>query len=595
MTTDPLPSPAATISLRHGGEDRAAPVWRRGSLRPGHSVDGPALIAEANATTVVDPGWRAEVTARDHLLLRRRAAGALAPAHGTGADPVLLEIFNNLFMNIAEQMGAVLANSAHSVNIKERRDFSCALFDSAGHLVANAPHVPVHLGSMSQSVRAVRAAFAGAMRPGDAYVLNAPFAGGTHLPDVTVVTLLFDPEGDQVLFYLGSRGHHADMGGKAPGSMPADSRTLAEEGVVLTPRRILRDGVLDDAGLRAALKAGGARNPDQNLADLQAQLAANTKGAQELTRLCHHHGVATVRAYMGHVQDNAAACVRRVLTTLADGAFAVEMDNGATIRVALRVDREACTAVVDFTGTSAARPDNFNAPPAVTRAAVLYVFRTLVAEPIPLNEGCLRPLTLVIPPGSLLDPGPEAAVVAGNVETSQAVVDALYGALGTMAASQGSMNNVSFGNDRFQYYETLGGGTGAGPGFHGADAVHSHMTNSRLTDPEVLEHRHPVRVTRFHVRAGSGGAGRWHGGEGMVRGLTFLEPVTVSLLTNRRRVAPYGLAGGAAGVCGRNRVVRADGREEAVAGVARLGLEAGDTLVVETPGGGGYGGGSKSS
>jgi 5-oxoprolinase (ATP-hydrolysing) len=573
------------------GEWRPVPVLARSAMAPGSRVAGPALIIEPHATTVVEPGWQAEVTTRADLLLTRATPRPQRVAIGTRVDPVMLEVFNNLFMSVAEQMGATLANTAQSVNIKERLDFSCAVFDQAGGLVANAPHLPVHLGSMGDSIKAVIRAHGGRMRPGDAYALNTPYNGGTHLPDITVVSPVFDRAGDDVLFYVASRGHHADIGGLTPGSMPATSRTIDEEGIVLDGVLLARDGTLRETEVRALLTAGRwpARNPEQNLADLRAQIAANAQGAAALLQTIDRFGLATVAAYMQHVQDNAEEQVRRVIDVLSDGAFGCAMDSGAVIRVAIRIDRQARAAVIDFAGTSPQQPNNFNAPEAVTHAAVLYVFRTLVDDAIPLNAGCLKPLTILIPKGSMLSPEPPAAVVAGNVETSQAVTDALYGALGAMAAAQGTMNNFSFGNARHQYYETICGGAGAGPGFAGADAVHTHMTNTRLTDPEVLEWRFPVRVDSFAIRRGSGGDGRYRGGDGVVRRIRFLESMTATILSNRREVPPFGLAGGQSGQPGSNRVERADGRIEDLGATAEVAMAAGDVFCIETPGGGGYG------
>ncbi|MEO5374230.1 MAG: hydantoinase B/oxoprolinase family protein [Alphaproteobacteria bacterium] len=589
------PVSIATVAMVCDGVSLTTPVFQREALPPGASIDGPALIAEANATTVVEPGWRAEVNGRGHLILtrvvQRPEHAAVGAAVGVGVDPVMLEVFNNLFMSIADTMGTVLRNTAHSVNIKERLDFSCALFDGAGNLVANAPHIPVHLGSMSESVRALLRRRGGTMRPGDVFAANAPYDGGTHLPDVTVITPVFDAAGGEVLFFVGARGHHADIGGITPGSMPPDSRTVGEEGVLIEDLLLVEGGRLREAEVLALLGSGPhpAREPTRNLADLKAQIAANAQGVQDLRRMVEHYGLEVVRAYMRHVQDNAAQSVRRVVERLRDGSFAVEMDDGAIIRVAVRVDRVRRRAVVDFTGTSAQSPGNQNAPRAITRAAVMYVFRTLVDDPIPLNEGCLEPVDIIVPPGSLLDPRPPAAVVAGNVETSQALVDALFGALGEMAASQGTMNNLTFGDGRHQYYETICGGAGAGPGFDGASAVQTHMTNSRLTDVEVLEWRHPVRLEEFRLRPGSGGAGRHRGGDGVVRRLRFLDPMTAAILSNRRRMAPFGLEGGEPGTRGRNAVERAGGVVEELPGTTRVSVRADDVIVIETPGGGGYG------
>ena len=573
-----------------GGGWREVPVQARAALAPGRDLAGPAIVTEADATTWVAPGWSAGVDAAGNLLLDRHARRRRR-APGTDADPVLLEIFNNRYMHVAEQMGGVLQNTASSVNIKERLDYSCAVFDPAGGLVANAPHMPVHLGSMGESVRAITTRFGDDVAPGDSFVLNDPYEGGTHLPDVTVVTPFFDAGADKPLFFVASRAHHADIGGITPGSMPPASGHIDEEGVLLRGLRLVARGRFDEARLRELLTAGRfpARNPEQNLADLRAQLAANRRGLAELARMLDEFGAGAVIAYMEHVQANAAAAVRSVLSGLTGGHFRYALDGGESVEVAVSVDRKARRARVDFSGTSPQSPGNLNAPAAVCRAAVLYVFRCLVDRDIPLNDGCLEPIELVIPEGSLLNPRWPAAVAGGNVETSQCVVDALFGALGVVAAAQGTMNNLTFGNARHQYYETLCGGAGAGPGFDGASAVHTHMTNSRLTDPEILELRHPVRVERFAVRRGSGGRGRWRGGDGVVRVLRFTEPLCAALLSNRRRVPPFGLAGGGAGACGANRVLRADGAVESLDGTALVELRAGDALVIETPGGGGYG------
>jgi 5-oxoprolinase (ATP-hydrolysing) len=582
-----------TVPMYADGAWRDTGVWRRADLAPGDRVDGPAIIAEANATTVVEAGWRADVTPYNHLVLRRVTALPQRHAIGTTVDPVMLEIFNNLFMSIAEQMGLRLQNTAYSVNIKERLDFSCAIFDAAGNLVANAPHMPVHLGSMGESIKAVMRANAGSMVAGDVYVLNDPYNGGTHLPDVTVISPVFDTAGAQILFYVGSRGHHADIGGTTPGSMPPDSTHIEEEGVLITNFKLIdgRDGVLRDGEARALLQGARwpARNPDQNLADLRAQVAANQKGVEELHRMVAHFGLDVVRAYMGHVQDNAEEAVRRVIAALQDGHFVNELDNGARIEVAIRVDHAARSAEIDFTGTSGQLPNNFNAPSSVCMAAVLYVFRTLVDDAIPLNAGCLKPLRVIIPPGSMLNPHYPASVVSGNVETSTCITNALYGALGVMAAAQGTMNNFTFGNSRHQYYETISGGSGAGPGFDGTSVVQTNMTNSRLTDPEILEFRFPVRLDSYAIRPGSGGAGRWHGGNGGVRRIRFLEPMTAAILSNNRIHAPFGMAGGAPGARGRNRVERADGRIEELGHIGKTDMAPGDVFVIDTPGGGGFG------
>jgi 5-oxoprolinase (ATP-hydrolysing) len=599
------PDPLGTTRMVVEGEAEDVEVHDRARLGPGVMLEGPLVIVEDGATTVVEPGWRAEVRGEGHLVLCRGVPQIRSLAVGTRADPVMLEVFNNLFMAIAEEMGVALANTAQSVNIKERLDFSCALFDSGGGLIANAPHVPVHLGSMGQAVRAVVQRWAvgpgydpsQVMQPGDVYLHNAPYNGGTHLPDITVIRPVFSAdlglsEGpDGPLFFVAARGHHADVGGTHPGSMPPASRHIDEEGVVFSGELLVRDGQLLEASLRAQLAAGStpARNPDQNVADLRAQVAACARGVAELSRMVGTYGLDVVRSYMGHVQDNAAEAVRRVIDRLVDGAFEAPTDDGGRICVAIQVDREARAAVIDFTGTSGPSLTNFNAPSAVVRAAVLYAFRAQVAAPIPLNDGCLRPLTLIVPEGSLIDPHPPAAVVAGNVETSQIIVDALLAAAGRLAASQGTMNNVTFGDDHTQYYETLCGGTGAGPGFHGQSAVHSHMTNSRLTDPEVLEWRYPVLLEAFTLRRGSGGAGHWRGGDGVIRRLRFLAPMTAAVLSGRRLTQPFGIEGGGAGTAGINRVVRADGTTRDIGPTGEIDMGVGDILVIETPGGGGYG------
>jgi 5-oxoprolinase (ATP-hydrolysing) len=582
---------APAVRMYGAGRWADVPLARRRDLRPGAGVDGPALITEDFATTVVESGWRAEVTKDLDLLLTRVAPRRGRTEAGTEADPVLLEIFNNLFMSVAEQMGARLRATAHSVNIKERLDFSCAVFDSGGGLIANAPHMPVHLGSMGESIAMVAARNAGTMRPGDVYMLNDPYHGGTHLPDVTVVTPVFDEAGPDLLFYVASRGHHAEIGGITPGSMPAFSTSVDEEGVVIDNWLLVRDGMMREVETWHLLAAAPypSRNPEVNLADLRAQIAANERGVGELRRMVAHFGLGVVHAYMRHVQDNAEQAVRRVIGALRDGQCRYETDGGAVISVAVRVDRAARSAEIDFTGTSAQLPGNFNAPSSVAMAAVLYVLRTLVADEIPLNSGCLKPVKVIIPPGSMLAPAYPAAVAAGNVETSQAITGALYAALGVQAEGSGTMNNVTLGNDRHQYYETVASGSGAGDGFPGADVVQTHMTNSRLTDPEVLEWRYPVRVERYAIRRGSGGAGRWSGGDGGRRELRLLEPMTVTTLASHRRVPPYGMAGGRPGALGRHWVERADGTVVPMRGCDSLPAGAGDLFIIETPGGGGYG------
>jgi 5-oxoprolinase (ATP-hydrolysing) len=567
-------------------------VFERHALSPGTRILGPAVIVEETATTMVEPGWGAEVDPLGNLILTRAAPRPASRALGTAVNPVSLEVMGNLFMAIAEEMGVALRNTAQSVNIKERLDFSCALFDRAGGLVANAPHIPVHLGSMGESIRTVIVGRQGRMRAGDAYVLNAPYAGGTHLPDITVIMPVFAEDEDaEPAWYVAARGHHADVGGIAPGSMPADSRDIEEEGVLIEDALLVSAGRFREAEMRALLCAGPwpARNPDADIADLKAQAAACARGASELRRIARLHGRAAIDAYMGHVMDHAEEAVRAAIDRLEDGAFAYEMDNGAIIRAALRIDRARRCATVDFSGTSAQRPDNFNAPRSICRAATLYAFRTLVDAAIPMNEGCMRPIRLVVPPGSMLDPAWPAAVVAGNVETSQAITDCLLAACGALAPSQGTMNNFTFGDERRQYYETIAGGAGAGPGFAGASAVQTHMTNSRLTDPEILETRFPVRLERFAIRRGSGGTGAWRGGDGVLRAVRFLAPMRAAILSNRRRVPPRGLAGGNDGAPGVNIIVRADGREEELPATASAQMEPGDLFVIETPGGGGYG------
>jgi 5-oxoprolinase (ATP-hydrolysing) len=642
-----------TVRMYSGGQWHGAALVVREDLRPGDVIPGPAIIAERNATTVVEPGWEARLTELEHIVMDRRVARALTFAAGTTVDPVLLEVFNNLFMNIAEQMGLQLQNTAYSVNIKERLDFSCALFDAQGNLIANAPHMPVHLGSMGESIKTVIRENAGKISRGDVYVLNDPYHGGTHLPDVTVITPVYlqpspqpSPasgrgsnkkvpvragegddklplplaesraegedmlplplgegrgEGERPLFYVGSRGHHADIGGVTPGSMPPFSTVIDEEGVQIDNFKLVDRGTLREAEMLALLKSGKypSRNPEQNMADLKAQIAANEKGVQELRKMVEQFGLDVVQAYMRHVQDNAEESVRRVITRLKDGSFTLPLDNGAQIKVAIRVDTQDRSAEIDFTGTSAQQVNNFNAPTAVCMAAVLYVFRTLVDDDIPLNAGCLKPLKVIIPPGSMLNPDPPASVVAGNVETSMCITNALYGALGVMASSQCTMNNFTFGNERHQYYETISGGSGAGAvtdaqgrvieGFDGTSVVQTHMTNSRLTDPEVLEFRFPVRLESYEIRKDSGGGGKWQGGDGGVRRVRFLEPMTASILSNGRKHPAFGMAGGQPGLVGINRVVRTNDQVEDLGHIGQAQMNPGDLFEVHTPGGGGYG------
>lgn len=596
----------STVRMYTGGVDGVA-AWQdaalvvRQDLRPGDVIPGPAIIAEKNATTIVEPGWEAQLTDLDHLLLNRRVARAVQHAVGTTVDPVLLEVFNNLFMNIAEQMGLQLQNTAYSVNIKERLDFSCALFDTAGNLIANAPHMPVHLGSMGESIKTVIRENAGKMQPGDVYVLNDPYHGGTHLPDITVITPVYLADEVTPTFYVGSRGHHADVGGVTPGSMPPFSTRIEEEGVQINNVKLVERGVLREAEMVALLESGEypSRNPQQNMADLRAQIAANEKGQQELRRMVGEFGLDVVQAYMRHVQDNAEESVRRVITRLKDGAFTLPLDNGAQISVSVKVDAASRSATIDFTGTSPQQTNNFNAPTAVCMAAVLYVFRTLVHDDIPLNAGCLKPLNVIIPPGSMLNPNPPASVVAGNVETSTCITNALYGALGLMAAGQCTMNNFTFGSTRYQYYETISGGSGAGGvwdadgklvgGFDGTSVVQCHMTNSRLTDPEVLEFRFPVRLEGYEIRKGSGGAGQYKGGDGGIRRVRFLEPMTASILSNGRHHGAFGMAGGQSGAVGINKVVRSDGSVELLDHIGQVQMQPGDVFEIHTPGGGGFG------
>lgn len=586
--TDPA---AQTARMFSGGAWIDAPLVDRTTMGIGDTVDGPAILTEPTGTNVLEHGWQAECVAGGNLILRRTEALDRQEAIGTSVDPVMLEVFNNLFMSIAEQMGATLANTAYSVNIKERYDFSCAIFDHNGDLVANAPHVPVHLGSMSDSVRTILTQNVGKIRPGDVYMMNNPYNGGTHLPDVTVITPVFDDSGQDIIYTVASRGHHADIGGTTPGSAPPDSRHIDEEGVLIDNFLLVKEGVLQERAARDLLASGKypCRNVDQNMADLAAQIAANATGVQELTKITAQFGLDVIHAYMGHVQDNAEESVRRVLDVLRDSAFTYPLDSGAQIKVAISVDKAKREATLDFTGTSPQDEFNYNAPLAICRAVVLYVFRTMVGSNIPMNEGCLKPLKLIVPEASMINPAYPAAVISGNTEVSQAIADTLYGALGVIAGSQGTMNNFVYGNDTFQNYETICGGTGAGDGFNGTSAVHSHMTNTRMTDPEVLETRFPVRVDEFSIRQGSGGLGTFEGGDGIVRKLRFLEPMTVTVLTSHRRIAPHGAAGGEPGKTGENSVIRSTGQIEALKGNDVVEMNVGDVFVLKTPGGGGYG------
>ena len=586
----PPPEPHSTTRLFTGGAWHAAPVFLRAGLAPGHRIAGPALIIEDHQTVAVEPEWEAQVTSRNHLLLARVAKRQEARI-GKRADPVMLEVFNNLFVSIAEQMGYALQNTARSVNIKERLDFSCAIFDARGRLIANAPHIPVHLGSMDKSVETVLREIGEALKPGDSYMLNAPYNGGTHLPDITVVTPVFGENSPDLLFFVAARGHHADIGGIAPGSMSPKATCIEEEGVYIDPFKLVARGRFQEEAVLGLLTNAPypARNPAQNVADLKAQVAANEKGAAELGKMVRHYGLPTVRAYMGHVQDNAAEAVSRVIAKLKTSRFEVETDQGSVIKVAIKIDKKARKATVDFTGTSAQVANAFNAPEPITRACVLYVFRTLVDEEIPLNAGCLRPIKIVVPKGSMLKPRYPAPVAAGNVETSQTIVNCLYGALGVLGSAQGTMNNLTFGNATYQYYETICSGAPAGDGFDGAAAVQTHMTNSRLTDPEVLELRYPVLLERFEIVRGSGGKGQWRAGDGTLRAIRFLEKMECAILSGFRKLKPFGLHGGDDGQVGENWVRRKDGRLERLKGSDQTVLEPGEAIIVKTPTGGGFG------
>ena len=580
-----------TTQMWSGNARHDAPVVDRTQMRKGDVVQGPAILTEPTGTNILESGWRAECIACGCLVLTRNSPLARTEAIGTKVDPVMLEVFNNLFMSIADQMGATLANTAYSVNIKERYDFSCAIFDENGDLVANAPHVPVHLGSMSESVRVILRQNKDHIKPGDVFMMNNPFNGGTHLTDVTVITPVFDKEGTRILYTVASRGHHADIGGKTPGSAPPDSRTIDEEGVLIDNFLLVKEGQLRSVQARELLASGKypCRNIDQNMADLSAQIAANTTGLKELQKITDQFGVDTVHAYMSHVQANAEESVRRVLDVLHDCEFTYPLDSGDQIRVAISVHKAQRTATIDFTGTSPQNEWNYNAPLAICRAVVLYVFRTLVGTDIPMNEGCLKPLTLIVPAGSMINPDSPAAVISGNTEVSQAIADTLYGALGVIAGSQGTMNNFVYGNDNYQNYETICGGTGAGDGFHGTSAVHSHMTNTRMTDPEVLETRFPVRLDEFSIRTGSGGGGEFQGGDGIIRRLRFLEPTTVTVLSSHRKVSPHGAKGGGSGQVGENSILRANGEKEVLDGNDEAEMMFNDVFVLKSPGGGGFG------
>ena len=582
-----------TVGFWSRGEQVSAPLYRRREIAPGETISGPALISEETGTTVLDTGWTARVEKGGELVLTRDGPPRQDKIAVTETpDPVLLELFNNMFMAVAERMGAVLRDTATSVNIKERLDFSCAVFDDQGRLLANAPHMPVHLGAMGESVRTVLKSRGPTLRPGDMIALNNPFNGGTHLPDVTVIAPVFDRDGTTIRFFVANRGHHADIGGLTPGSTPPDARTLEEEGVVIDDFLVLSGGDFREQALRDLLLGAPwpARNPDANISDLRAQIAANRAGAADMLDMMERYGWEGVKSYAGHVLDNAEESVRRVIDRISDGQMEIRMDDGLPLKVSIRVDREARSATIDFTGTGPQRPGNFNAPPVVCRSAVLYAFRCLVRDELPLNEGCMRPLELVIPDGSFLSPSHGAAVVAGNTEVSQAVCNVLFGALGACAAAQGTMNNLLFGNDSYQYYETVCGGSGAGPDFPGTSGVHTHMTNTRITDPEILEMTYPLRLEAFTLRKGSGGHGRENGGDGVLRIIRALEPAVCTLVSSSRRTPPFGLEGGGPGATGRQFILRADSRREAVSGIVSIDLGAGDAIHLETPGGGGFGG-----
>jgi 5-oxoprolinase (ATP-hydrolysing) len=583
--------PARRIRFFSGGKWHRAVVYTRDTLSPGHRVKGPAIVIEPHQTVVVEHGWQAELTPKDHLVLRRVQKLKRTLAVGTKADPVMLEVFNNLFMSIAEQMGVALQNTAYSVNIKERLDFSCAVFDPIGSLVANAPHMPVHLGSMDRAVETIIRENKGRIKPGDAYLINAPYNGGTHIPDLTVCMPVFDSARREILFWVASRGHHADIGGIAPGSMSPIATTIDEEGIYIDNFKLVDRGKFRERELYELLTKAQypARNPLQNVNDLKAQIAACEKGAQEMRKMVAQFSLKVVHAYMKHVQDNADESVRRVIERLHDSSFSYEADQGNVVAVKITVDKKKREATVDFTGTSPQQGSNFNAPEPVTRAAVLYVFRVMVDDDIPMNAGCLRPIHIVIPDNSMLAPRYPAAVVAGNVEVSQMVTDTLFGALGAMAAAQGTMNNVNFGNDKYQYYETICAGSPAGPGFPGTDAVHTHMTNTRLTDPEILEFRYPVVLEDFHIRKGSGGKGKWSAGDGIRRTVRFLEKMEYTILSGHRRIPPFGMAGGENGQIGENWVRRKDGAMERLKGADATVVDAGEAIIIQTPTAGGYG------
>ncbi len=586
-----LPDSDDNLPVWINGQEQRIPVFQRDLLEPSDVIEGPALIIQSGATTMIESSWEAKVTNNASLIITRLEPLPGREFIGTGADPVMLEVFNNLFMSIAEQMGSTLKNTAHSVNIKERLDFSCAVFDRLGGLVANAPHMPVHLGSMGDSVKTIINSHGKNFKPGDVYALNAPYNGGTHLPDITIITPVFDDDGKNIIFFVASRGHHADIGGITPGSMPPFSKSVKEEGILIDSFKVVSEGKFREKELLKLLSGGEypVRNPKQNIADIRAKIAANKRGEFELNDIVSHFGLETVHAYMSHVQDNAEKSMRKVIVNLDNGKFNYPLDDGSEICVSIKINKIDQSAVVDFTGTSSQKSDNFNAPASVCRASVLYVFRTLINDIIPMNEGCLKPIKIIIPEGCMLNPQFPAAVVAGNVETSSHITDAIYGALGLLAASQGTMNNFTFGNEITQYYETVCGGSGAGPDFKGIDAVQTHMTNSRLTDPEILEWRFPVRVESFQIRRGSGGSGRFKGGDGTIRRIRFLQPMLAAILAGHRVVAPFGLEGGNSGSVGKSYVERCDGSIVELDGADQIEMSAGDIFTILTPGGGGFG------
>ncbi|MBR71503.1 MAG: 5-oxoprolinase [Rhodospirillaceae bacterium] len=586
-----LPDSDDNLPVWINGQEQRIPVFQRDLLEPSDVIEGPALIIQSGATTMIESSWEAKVTNNASLIITRLEPLPGREFIGTGADPVMLEVFNNLFMSIAEQMGSTLKNTAHSVNIKERLDFSCAVFDRLGGLVANAPHMPVHLGSMGDSVKTIINSHGKNFKPGDVYALNAPYNGGTHLPDITIITPVFDDDGKNIIFFVASRGHHADIGGITPGSMPPFSKSVKEEGILIDSFKVVSEGKFREKELLKLLSGGEypVRNPKQNIADIRAKIAANKRGEFELNDIVSHFGLETVHAYMSHVQDNAEKSMRKVIVNLDNGKFNYPLDDGSEICVSIKINKIDQSAVVDFTGTSPQKSDNFNAPASVCRASVLYVFRTLINDIIPMNEGCLKPIKIIIPEGCMLNPQFPAAVVAGNVETSSHITDAIYGALGLLAASQGTMNNFTFGNEITQYYETVCGGSGAGPDFKGIDAVQTHMTNSRLTDPEILEWRFPVRVESFQIRRGSGGSGRFKGGDGTIRRIRFLQPMLAAILAGHRVVAPFGLEGGNSGSVGKSYVERCDGSIVELDGADQIEMSAGDIFTILTPGGGGFG------